>query len=60
VVAKYDKGSGTWTFTSKTIKLIADDLMELRCKNGPNNIWGKPINFNGGGPVSPPFTVSGG
>ena len=68
-VATYDKGSGTWTFTSKVINLTASDTMTLtadkhltiQCKNGPTDIKGKPlINFNGGGPVSPPFSVSGG
>jgi hypothetical protein len=59
VVARYDKASGTWTFTSKNITLTASDHMTLKCSNGPCDIWGKPINFNGGGPSTPPFTVPG-
>ncbi|UPT99205.1 hypothetical protein J4G48_0014635 [Bradyrhizobium barranii subsp. apii] len=59
VVAKYDKGSGTWTFTSKNIMLTASDHLTLECTGGATDIKGKPINFNGGGPSTPPFTVPG-
>jgi phage gp45-like len=59
VVARYDKGSGTWTFTSKNITLTASDHLTLQCTGGPTDIKGKPINFNGGGPSTPPFTVPG-
>jgi Gp45 protein len=59
VVAKYDKGSGTWAFTSKHITLTASDSMTVECSNGALDIKGKPIKFNGGGPSTPPFTVPG-
>jgi phage gp45-like len=59
VVARYEKSTGTWTFTSKNITLTASDHMTLKCSNGPCDIWGKPINFNGGGPSTTPFTVPG-
>ena len=59
VVARYDKQSGTWTFTSKNITLTASDSMTIECKNGTLDLKGKPIKFNGGGPSTPPFTVPG-
>ncbi|MET3969090.1 phage baseplate assembly protein [Bradyrhizobium sp. S3.9.1] len=58
-VATYDRQSGTWTFKSKNITMEASDKMILKCTNGPTEIWGKPIKFNGGGPSSPPFEVPG-
>jgi hypothetical protein len=59
VVAKYDKESGTWTFTSKNITLTAQEKMILKCSDGPTEIWGKPIKFNGGGTSTTPFEVPG-
>ncbi|HVG51530.1 MAG TPA: phage baseplate assembly protein [Xanthobacteraceae bacterium] len=74
VVARYDKASGQWTFTSKKIKLEASDTFEIKAKTinveASNDmtirakldvldIFGKPIKFNGGGPSTPPFTVPG-
>lgn len=57
VVGRYDKASGTWTFTSQNITLTASSHLTLECTGGPTDIKGKPINFNGGGPSSPPFSV---
>lgn len=59
VVAKYDKQTGAWTFTSKKITLTASESMTLECTGGPLDIKGKPIKFNGGGPDSPPFQIPG-
>jgi hypothetical protein len=59
VVGRYDKASGTWTFSSKTITLTASDSMTVECKNGTLDLKGKPIKFNGGGPETPPFQVPG-
>lgn len=59
VVGRYDKASGTWTFTSKNITVTASDHLTLECTGGTTDIKGKPIKFNGGGPSTPPFTVPG-
>jgi phage gp45-like len=59
VVARYTRSTGEWHFTSKKMKFEAENTFEIRCKEGPLDLWGKPINFNGGGPTTPPFTVPG-
>jgi len=53
VVAVYDKSAKTWTFTAK-------QKITIRCEDGPTEIFGKPIKFNGGGPEVDPFQVKGG
>ena len=66
-VATYNTASGAWTFTSKVINLQASDQMTLtaansmtiQCTGGPMNIMGQPVNVNGGGRATPPFTVPG-
>jgi phage gp45-like len=67
VVGVYDKQAKSWTFSNfKKLTLNADDEMNFTSKkitvtatSGALNLNGKPINFNGGGPTSPPFTVPG-
>lgn len=52
VVAVYSKQDKSWTFTAK-------NKLTVRCSDGPTEIWGKPIKFNGGGPSTQPFEVPG-
>jgi hypothetical protein len=59
VVGVYDKSSGTWTFTSKNITLTVDQHLILKYNNGPTYTCAQPINFNSGGPTTPPFTDPG-
>jgi len=74
VVARYEKSSGQWTFTSKKIKIEATDTMEIKAKTmtieatqaltirssqDVLDLFGKPIKLNGGGPSTPPFQVPG-
>jgi phage gp45-like len=59
VVGVYNRRDGSWTFKSKIITVTASDHLTLECTGGPTDIKGKPINFNGGGPSTPPFTVPG-
>jgi phage gp45-like len=58
VVGRYDKASGTWTFTSKTITLHASSAMTVQC-DARLDIKGNPIVFNNGTPSTPPFQVPG-
>lgn len=66
VIAVYDKGAKSWTFSNcQSLAINVSDTVSIDAKNinltasATFNINGKPINFNGGGPVSPPFTVPG-
>lgn len=52
VVAVYDKSAKSWTFKAK-------NMITIECTDGPTNIKGKNINFNGGGSVVAPFSVQG-
>lgn len=52
VVAVYDRSAKTWTFKAK-------NMITIECTDGPTNIKGKNINFNGGGSVVAPFSVQG-
>lgn len=66
VIAVYDKGAKSWTFSNcQSLAINVSDTVSIDAKNinltasATFNINGKPINFNGGGPASPPFTVPG-
>ena len=59
VVAVYNKEDKSWTFKTDKITVEAKNELTLKCSDGKTDIWGKPINFNGGGPTVPPFTVPG-
>jgi phage gp45-like len=59
VVAVYNKQEKSWTFKTDKITVEAKNELTLKCSDGKTDIWGKPINFNGGGPTTPPFTVPG-
>jgi len=67
VVAVYDKDAKSWTFQNfKKLVINASDEMTFTSKkititatSDVLNLNGKPINFNGGGPSTPPFTVPG-
>ena len=52
MVAVYDKSAKTWTFTAK-------NHVTITCTDGPLDLFGKPIKFNGGGPEADPFQVKG-
>lgn len=59
VVGVYDKQAKSWTFKTDKITVEAKNELTLKCSDGKTDIWGKPINFNGGGPSTQPFTIPG-
>jgi hypothetical protein len=59
VVAVYDRDAKSWLFKADEITAEAKNHLIVKCTDGATDIWGKPINFNGGGPTVPPFTVPG-
>jgi phage gp45-like len=67
VVAVYNKQDKSWTFSNfSKLNLQPSDEFNVTTKkivmtatSDKFDINGKPINFNGGGPTTPPFTVPG-